>query len=788
VLLTASLLLLSHRVHARLADLGAVTEQAVEIGDEIQAMVSSEFASIVAFQTTQAPQDTETYQTDKTGVQARMKRLQQLLPFLGSGVQARFQELQSAIETWHRDVAAGELSTRLLPPGGFRRRVFDRFSDMKRARDSTNLFNRSVLEYQSTERARVQRMAYLFMALAVILGPLALFALILMMHVVRGQSMTTSHLETRAREEEALRQVGQSLTGGLTVDDVLGRVVEAVVYSELADDVFIETVDAKLKDVTCVAGSSRSILPKGTRSPYTGSLAQIVVQGGQPRIITNIDLEDQQGSVFRDLIRGSDNRSAMVIPLISQNRPLGAMCLMRGAENAFTYAEVPLARILADMASIALQRARTVEQLQALEDEERVLVEVSATLASSLDYRHTLETVAQLAVSHMGDWCIVHLVERQRVYHAEVGYADPGKGDLARRLREKHRARPDLTISVENVIRTGEAFLYAEFTPALLREYSVDEEHFELLRQTDPKSAMFVPLTAGVETFGALVFLTSGSRRYDEDDLRRAVNMGRRDALAIHNAQLYAVANEAIQLRESVLRMVAHDLRNPLNAIQLSARMLAEPALPYERYCKLLQSITGASARMNRLIDDLLIVGRIAANQTIPLELHDEDPVDIVEQVCDMMGGQARAQSVDLRCGTTNPPVPSVMADRARILQVLTNLADNALKFTPRGGSVSVSCERFDQGVRFAVTDTGRGIEPEHLAKIFDPFWQASETAHLGSGLGLPIAKAIVEQHHGRIWVESKPGTGTTVTFTLPLAHVEEAGSRTAGWQPVSAQ
>jgi signal transduction histidine kinase len=637
---------------------------------------------------------------------------------------------------------------------------------MKRARDGTNMFNRSVLEYESAERARVQRMAYLFMALAVILGPLALFALILMIHVVRRLNVTTSDLGARAREEEALRRVGQSLTGGVTVDDVLNRIIEAVVYSGLAQDVYIETVDARLTEATSVAGNGRGVPAKGTTCSYAGSLAQTVLQDGQPRIITNMDLEGQPASVFRDLIRRSDNRSAMVIPLISENHPFGAMCLMRRAENAFTYAEVPQARTLADMASIALQRARTVEQLQALEHEERLLVEVSATLASSLDYRLTLQTVARLAATHMADCCIVHLVERHRIYHAEVECADPAKSDIARQLREKHRARPDLTISVENVIRTGQAYLFGEFNDTLLREYSVDEEHFELLRQLHSTSAMFIPLTVGAETIGALVFLASGNRHYDEHDLRSAMSIGRRAALAIHNAQLYAVANEAIQLREGVLRMVAHDLRNPLNAIQLSAQALAEPALPYERYYKLLQSITGASARMNRLIDDLLIVGRLAANQELPLELHHEDPADIAGQACEIMECQATAKSVALECNTARLPVPPVIVDRARILQVLTNLVDNAIKFTPRGGSITVSCEPFDREVRFAVTDTGSGIEPEHLKKIFDPFWQASETARQGAGLGLAIAKAIVEQHHGRIWVENAPRRGTMVSGT----------------------
>jgi signal transduction histidine kinase len=119
--------------------------------------------------------------------------------------------------------------------------------------------------------------------------------------------------------------------------------------------------------------------------------------------------------------------------------------------------------------------------------------------------------------------------------------------------------------------------------------------------------------------------------------------------------------------------------------------------------------------------------------------------------------------------------MPPIMVDRSRILQVFTNLLDNAFKFTPSGGTVTISCEASDQEVRFAVTDTGRGIEPADVQNIFDPYWQTDGTAHLGVGLGLAIAKAVVEQHHGRIWVESAPGVGTTVFFTIPVATADEA-------------
>jgi signal transduction histidine kinase len=645
---------------------------------------------------------------------------------------------------------------------------------MRRAQASANSFNEAILQDQSAQRSRLQQLAYLFMAMAAIFGPLALSALVLMAHVLRRLSRTSAYMESRAHEEEALRQVGHTLTAGLTMTDVLRRITDATALLGQASDVFIQTVDPQLNEVTCVAASGGTAPPIGATCPYESSLAKAVLQTGQPRLIENVDLEGQPDSMLRNLLRRSENRNAMIIPLIAETRPLGAIWLMSWTARKFTHADVPRVRILADMAAIALHRALTVEKLQRMEDEEHFLVRVSSALAS-LDYTRTLRTVVHLVVSQMADWCILHLVDRKRVYHAEVACADPAKKPIAQQLRDKHRARPDLETSVETAIRTGRALLIPEFSDELLRQYSVDEQHFDLLRQLDLSSAMVVPLTVSHETIGALLFLAAGHRRYNDDDLSRAKKIGQRIALAIHNAQLYSVANDAIQSRDDVLRAVAHDLRNPLSAILLSTQLLTrDSSLPYARHQKMLQLIAGASQRMNRLIDDLLAIGRLRAGQRLPLNLRREDPADIVEQVCEMMRPRALEKPVGLEWSRPWAPMPSVIVDRARIVQVLTNLLDNAIKFTPAGGNITLSCERSNGDMRFAVKDTGRGIDPADVDRLFDPFWQARDTAHLGAGLGLAIAKAVVEQHHGRIWVESTPGIGTMVIFTVPVASAGE--------------
>jgi len=781
VVLTAALVILSFRARATVVELNDITDRAVEMGDEISGLLSDEVDSILGFQAKGEPQYSQAYETQRTDIDNRMRALQSLTGSLEPTVQVFFKEFQSAIDDWHQAIDKQDLATRGLPPVEFRSLAFQSVFAMRRAQAASIGFNRVVLAVQTAQNARLQKLANLFTALAVICGPVGLSSLVFLTYVLRQLNTAKSYLERRASEEqhlrqteEALRHVGDSLTGGLTVNDVLRRTLEGVALLTPADDVCIETVDPRRNETMCAAVRGSDVPTIGTTAAYTGSLAEEVLQSGQPRIIENVDVEGQRSSMFRD-VRRSHARSAMIIPLIAENRPLGTISVLRSAPNGFTYAETPNMQILGEMASIALHRARTVATLERLEGEEHFLAEAWRTLASSLDYQRTLKTVAHLPLPRIADWCILHLIERQRIYHAEVAGTDPAHdGIAAELLRAAHRERPDLPVSIESAVRTRRALLVRHIPDDFVKEHTVDGDS-ELIRRLEPNSLMFVPLTVAHETLGALLFLATGSRQYGDEDLRLARKFARIAARAISNAQLYAVANAAIRSRDDVFRAVAHDLRNPLNAINLSADLLADGSVPYERQQKLLRSITGASQRMNRLVEDLLTIGRLHAGQKLPLDLHRENPVDIVEHACEMIGPQADKKSVALRWSKPWMPMHSVLVDRSRLLQALANLLDNALKFTPHGGSITVSCEESAGEMRFAVSDTGSGIDPADLDKIFDPFWQARGSAHLGAGLGLAIVKAIVEQHHGRIWVESKLGVGTTVTFVVPVAGTDEA-------------
>ena len=175
-----------------------------------------------------------------------------------------------------------------------------------------------------------------------------------------------------------------------------------------------------------------------------------------------------------------------------------------------------------------------------------------------------------------------------------------------------------------------------------------------------------------------------------------------------------------------------------------------------------------AAERMNRLIQDLLDVRRIDSGR-MAIELRAEAVDGLLKEAMDMLRPLATAASLELDCDVDRT-LPRIAADSARVLQVLSNLVGNAVKFTPAGGRVRLRAEPADREVRFSVSDTGTGIPADQLPHIFGRFWQGTSVDRRGIGLGLAIAKGIVEAHGGRIWVESEVGTGSQFIFTLPIA------------------
>ena len=230
-----------------------------------------------------------------------------------------------------------------------------------------------------------------------------------------------------------------------------------------------------------------------------------------------------------------------------------------------------------------------------------------------------------------------------------------------------------------------------------------------------------------------------------------------------HDAELLANA------REDVLGVVAHDLRNPLNLIITTTDLLLEDNVEPARQHEMLDIAMRAGKQMNRLIGDLLDTVRLQAGK-FSLDLEDVAVATIFRQTLESFGPAAEKRGVRF---DTVPPGNGlvVRADPLRVSQLVSNVVGNAIKFTPPKGSVTLKATPHGDSVVVQVTDTGPGIPSNDIPHLFDNFWQARNNDHRGVGLGLAIAKGVVEAHGGRIWCESTVGVGSTFSFTLPMAN-----------------
>ena len=227
-----------------------------------------------------------------------------------------------------------------------------------------------------------------------------------------------------------------------------------------------------------------------------------------------------------------------------------------------------------------------------------------------------------------------------------------------------------------------------------------------------------------------------------------------------------AALREAVRARDGVLAVVSHDLRNPVGTIAAAAELLGDVPMSPERQGEHLEIIGRAADRINRLIQDLLDVAQIEAGH-LSVRTKAVDMVEVFEEVVSQMRWEADEEKVDL---TVHVPadLPSVKADRDRILQVMSNLVGNGLKFTPAGGQVTVAASQAPGGVSVTVSDTGPGIESEMERHLFDRFWKGHPDGTRGAGLGLAIVDGILQAHGSQIHLETEVGRGSSFSFTLP--------------------
>lgn len=440
-------------------------------------------------------------------------------------------------------------------------------------------------------------------------------------------------------------------------------------------------------------------------------------------------------------------------------------------------AEASIARVTVDGERTFMVVLRDVSERARVDAGQRLLARTGRLLAASLDLASTVATIAELPLPLLADWSLVELFD------------DEGR---VRRAAAAHR-QSEHGLTVESLVSTaftvgsterghwdgesgepGDATHVSASGESWLASVFADEATRESARALGVGVVLSVPMHAGGRAIGELHLVRSrADASFLADDRALGEQLAASASLALENTRLYQESRRAVHERDELLAIVSHDLRNPVNAIVMLAgglMALSEDGASVPVELEQLRSVRAAARQADKLIEDLQDVSRITTSR-LSVDVQPIDIAEVIRESVQLCTPVARERQLELSC-TIPSELTAVSADRARVQQVLTNLLMNAITFTPVGGAVDVMVDVLSSAaqLRVAVRDTGPGIAPEDVPRLFERYWQAPRLLRTGSGLGLFIVKGIVDAHGGTIDVKTELGVGTTFSFTLRLA------------------
>jgi two-component system sensor histidine kinase KdpD len=485
--------------------------------------------------------------------------------------------------------------------------------------------------------------------------------------------------------------------------------------------------------------------------------------------ILDISLPDADGTELLSNILElhSDTITIMLTGHSSVNNAVKS--LNRGA---FAYLEKPVdPENLLTVINRGMEKQRLVfENRQLLNELERhdhvtnTLLSVSQAVAQTLDLQKLIDSALEKVAECTG-------VEVSFVY-----------------LRDKdhlkfmgHHGLPMKTIRdiPKEVLGTEGIFsnLIEQSGPIIIEDLAkADEPDLKFLKKTGYRSFAAVPLTILGENIGVLGIATDFNQIFSPNNIDLLTGIGREIAIAVRNAQLYEEASSARALRElnamrtAFLANVSHELRTPLAVIKGSANSLLQPDVVFDDQTRrdFLQSIDKDADTLARLVDDLLMISRLEAN-ALEVKKKQTRLIDVISAIKDRLDNLTVKHHLHINI---TDEIPLLNIDEGRIGEVLTNLVENAVKFSDDDTNIYINAIHNDKVITISVTDEGIGIPPELHQKVFERFFQGEGRKagrRKGTGLGLAICQGIVEAHGGEIWVESKPGSGAKFSFSLPL-------------------
>ena len=529
---------------------------------------------------------------------------------------------------------------------------------------------------------------------------------------------------------------------------------------------------------------ARSLEKQGLLDPEATMGPPQVLRSGQSELVSRVT-DDMLRMMARtpeahEALRDMGIRSAMTVAIRDSEGVAGIITFVSAESGRqFGDEDLKLAEDLAVRAGVAMENSRLFELVRQerslAEWQERrstFLARASEILASSLDYRGTLTSVARLAVPEVADWCLVDMIQPDGTLSSLAAHhSDPAMAELAREHNRRFPYLPDQPFGPPHVVRTGDPELARTITEEMVRAFSRDEEHYRLAKRMGFRSYMCVPLQVRGRVMGTITLACGESgRRYEPDDLALGEALAYRASLAIDNARLYGEAQDAIRVRDEFLSVASHELKTPITTLQLQIQSLMRrvqsgpPFLEGE-----LGSRLGSSEkqidRLTQLINELLDISRITGG-LLDLQIEEVDLATVVREVATRLDETAMRAGCTLTL--TNVESQRGQWDRLRLDQIVTNLLSNALKYGA-GKPIEVLLGGTPSTVQLEVHDQGIGIALDDQARIFDRFERAVSGRHYGGlGLGLWIVRQIVEALGGTIAVRSAPGEGSVFFLQLP--------------------
>jgi signal transduction histidine kinase len=568
----------------------------------------------------------------------------------------------------------------------------------------------------------------------------------------------------------ALHRVSMLVARQRRTDDVLREALQSAVSLVGGDAGVIHRWQPEHDLLSCVIAIGRyEPIIRPELKPGVGLTGRAFVE--QISIVENDYARSSLGTPHS---REAGLRTGIAIPISHGNHRIGVLSVgSYDPSRTFGPEDVDLLELFAAMVAVALENAELNAELESRLHRIRTLSRLTRLVSTSLDLDHMLLRIARAAAHLSGAVFATFWVpdEARRtlhlggtsdeqmatlLYRTEMPYGQGAAGWVAERRQ---------SLTIDNVFEDGRSL------------------NLDWWRENGLKTSLTVPVIHGPKLLAVLSLNGREPFRLSVPELEILESFLAQAAAAIRNASLHAsvraaletqrAANEQLEqlnrAKSDFVSIVSHEFRSPLAGIQGFSELMRDEVTDLEEMREYAADINREAERLNRMIDELLDLDRMEAGR-MPLRVQPVDVAALVRQSVASASARSPRHRLNL---ALDPVLPRLLADRDKLTQVLVNLLDNAIKYSPDGGDVVVGARTDGERMQLWVRDHGLGIPPDALETIFERYARVESTRHQlirGTGLGLPIVRQIVELHGGRVWVESTYGLGSTFHVTLPLA------------------